>query len=77
MEKAKGFSGGSFATRKPVTGDGVAPTELENIKDVEERAKIQGELAKKLNKLMNLKEGTNARRDYIESLRPRLSAEAL
>ena len=52
MEKAKGFSGGSFATRKPVTGDGVAPTELENIKDAGERAKIQGELAKKLNRLM-------------------------
>ena len=44
MEKAKGFSGGSFATRKPVTGDGVAPTELDNIKDAGERAKIQGEL---------------------------------
>ena len=42
MEKAKGFSGGSFATRKPVKGDGVAPTELENIKDAGERAKIQG-----------------------------------
>ena len=52
MEKAKGFSGGSFATRKPVKGDGVAPTELDNIKDAGERAKIQGELAKKLNRLM-------------------------
>ena len=28
-------------------------------------------------KLMTLKKGTNARSDYIESLRPRLSAEAL
>ena len=52
MEKAKGYSGGSFATRKQVKGDGVAPTELENIKDDGERAKIQGELAKKLNRLM-------------------------
>ena len=52
MEKAKGYSGGNFATRKPVKGDGVAPTELENIKDADERAKIKGELAKKLNRLM-------------------------
>ena len=52
MEKAKGFTGADFANRKQVKCDGIAPHELSFIEDDAERAKIQGELAKKLNKLM-------------------------
>ena len=54
MEKAKGYTGHAFMDkRKPQGGDGIAPNELNiEVQDDKERTKIQGELAKKLNKLM-------------------------
>lgn len=51
MEKAKGFSGQEMAARKKDKGDGVAPADLKTITDFAERAKIQGQVAKKLSKL--------------------------
>jgi hypothetical protein len=52
MEKAKGCSGGAFAAKSNSGGGGIAPADLHKITDAEERAKIQGSIAKKLNRLM-------------------------
>jgi len=51
MEKAKGFSGEAMGIKKKDKGDGIAPASLKTITDPAERAKIQGQVAKKLNKL--------------------------
>ena len=54
MEKARGYTGHAFMDRKkPQGGNGIAPNELNiEVQDDKERRKIQGELAKKLNRLM-------------------------
>ena len=54
MEKAKGCEGSGFACMNGVGGDdGIAPQNLgDEIKDDEERRKIKGTVAQKLNKLM-------------------------
>ena len=54
MEKAKGCEGSGFACMSGVGGDdGIAPQNLgDEIKDDEERRKIKGTVAQKLNKLM-------------------------
>ena len=52
MEKAKGFTGEEILRKKKSEGEGVAPAALRGITDAAERAKIQGQIAKKLNKLM-------------------------
>ena len=51
MEKAKGFTGEEISQKEKSEGDGIAPTELKDI-DPLERAKIKGQIAQKLNKLM-------------------------
>jgi hypothetical protein len=53
MEKAKGCEGSGFACMNGVGGDdGIAPQNLgDEIKDDEERRKIKGTVAQKLNKL--------------------------
>lgn len=51
MEKAKGYSGEEMVIKKKDKGDGIAPASLKTITDLAERAKIQGQVAKKLNKL--------------------------
>ena len=75
MEKAKGFSGGDFAARKPVKGDGIAPNELYKITDPKERAKVQGQLAKKLNKLMWLDLITGQGDRHLENYFVHIDAE--
>ena len=53
MEKAKGFTGEDFHRKKKTEGDGFAPAGLKDIiTDEKTQAKIQGQLAQKLNKLM-------------------------
>ena len=52
MEKAKGHCGGDFARKVATDDDGLSPIELRSIPDKAERAKIHGQLAQKLNKLM-------------------------
>ena len=52
MEKAKGFTGEDFYRRKKDKGDGFVPAGLKTqIPDGEERTKVQGQIAQKLNKL--------------------------
>ena len=52
MEKAKGFTGEDFCRRKKTEGDGFVPAGLKTqIPDDEERTKVQGQIAQKLNKL--------------------------
>ena len=51
MEKAKGFSGEEMGIKNKDEGDGITPAALKTITDPAERSKIQGQVAKKLNKL--------------------------
>ena len=52
MEKAKGFTGEDFYRGKKTKGDGFVPAGLKTqIPDDEERTKVQGQIAQKLNKL--------------------------
>lgn len=52
MEKAKGFTGSDFSDKKKASGDGIAPADSYNtVSLVQERINIQGEIARKLNRL--------------------------
>ena len=53
MGKAKGYTGHDFVVKNKIKGgEGVPPAELDSIQGAAERLKVQGELAKKLNRLL-------------------------
>ncbi|MBP5640727.1 MAG: hypothetical protein J6X55_14700, partial [Victivallales bacterium] len=54
MEKAKGYSAHAFREKQVQGDDGIAPADMRKIVNGTVRTKIQGAIAKKLNKLMSL-----------------------